>query len=180
MVRTKNLLGFIDEPCASAVISECGRYRYSLTRDWSDEPRSVFVMLNPSTADALKDDPTIRRCTAFARDWGHGSIEVVNLFALRATDPVELLRATDPVGPDNDDYINAAFSRAAFVVCAWGAHSMAVRRVKTVREIAASRGTVLNALRVTKSGAPSHPLYLPRGLRAEPWRPPRRKGTFDE
>src|SRR5262245_19133112 len=89
-----------------ALISPCGLYRYWLTRTWDNSLRRVcWVMLNPSTADAEQDDPTIRRCVGFARSWGAGGIIVVNLFAFRASDPKALLRAADPVGPDNDGHI---------------------------------------------------------------------------
>src|SRR5262249_14212908 len=99
-----------EEVRRAAVISDCGRYRYSLTRRWGDaaEPRALFVMLNPSTADAEQDDPTIRRCIGFAKAWGMGSLEVVNLYALRATDPAALLSAPDPIGPKNDTMITSA------------------------------------------------------------------------
>src|SRR5262245_13227298 len=106
---------------SSAELSPCGRYRYALTRTWGDPKKVVcWVMLNPSTADADQDDPTIRRCLGFSRAWGAGGLVVVNLFALRATDPDQLRIAADPVGPDNDSHLStAAFGR--LVVAAWGA-----------------------------------------------------------
>src|ERR1700731_2978902 len=104
-----------------AVISDCGRSRYLLRRTWDhDKPRALFVMLNPSTADAEVDDPTIRSCMRLAKQMGHGSFEVVNLFAWRATDPRELHTASDPVGPENDRVIEAAVNRCDIVICAWG------------------------------------------------------------
>src|SRR5881396_744410 len=105
-----------------ATFSRDRRYRYRLWRRW-DRSRAVvaFVMLNPSTADAMHDDPTIRRCIGFARNWGFGGVDVVNLFALRATDPRALRRAHDPVGPANDRHIASAGSRASLVILAWGA-----------------------------------------------------------
>jgi hypothetical protein len=109
-----------------AVISECGTYRYLLRRTWDAKlPRALIVMLNPSTADAEIDDATIRSCIRLCKALGYGSFEVVNLFALRATDPDELAKAADPVGPGNDSSIERAIGRCDIAVCAWGAHPMA-------------------------------------------------------
>ena len=109
----------------NAVISACGRYRYLLTRQVGPGPRTAtFIMLNPSTADATNDDPTIRRCIGFARQWGCGRLAVLNLFAFRATEPADLKRAEEPVGPEN----RAWFERTLLgtpdgpVVCGWGVH----------------------------------------------------------
>lgn len=86
----------------SAIISECGKYRYSLSRIWDENKANVlFIMLNPSTADGDVDDPTIRRCIGFAKSWGYGGIYVGNLFAYRATDPKELLKVENPIGFEN-------------------------------------------------------------------------------
>lgn len=110
-----------------ATISECGRYRYDLGRTWVEpgdalaDTYCTFIMLNPSTADGTQDDPTICRCINFAKSWGMGGLMVVNLFAWRATKPDDLLRAADPIGPENDRYIDEACRMAQFVVAAWGA-----------------------------------------------------------
>lgn len=152
---------------AAAVISECGTYRYSLTRSWDEALLQVcFIMLNPSTADAEQDDPTIRRCIAFARAWGYGSLEIVNLFGLRATDPKALYIHPDPIGRSNDVHIIGAVGRSQQVIAAWGNHG-------TLRE----RGRfVANAigqcycLKKTKSGEPNHPLYLSSRLVPEIYR----------
>src|SRR3954453_788312 len=107
----------------NAVISACGRYRYLLTRQVGPGTRTaVFIMLNPSTADATDDDPTIRRCIGFARQWGCGRLAVLNLFALRATDPAWMKQADNPVGPENRDWFDRTFpaSHDGPVVCAWG------------------------------------------------------------
>lgn len=152
----------------AAIISTCGRYRYGLARWWGSPlgRRVLFVMLNPSTADAEQDDPTIRRCIAFAHAWGMEVMEVVNMYALRATNPLELLAANDPVGPQNDSYIKDAAMHASQVVCAWGAHRVVTpERTKKVLEILRGCGKEPLCLRQTKSGAPSHPLYLPAVLR---------------
>jgi hypothetical protein len=90
---------------ATAVLSDCGTYRYRLGRRWAEGPVDVWIMLNPSTADATVDDRTIRRCMEFSRRWGAGALVVGNLFALRATDPAELVRHPDPIGPDNDEHL---------------------------------------------------------------------------
>lgn len=146
-----------------AIISRCGLYRYTLTRIWDgDKPLIAFMMLNPSTADANLDDPTIRRCIAFATAWGYGGIIVINLFAFRATDPKALYRAADPIGPENDDYIRDVAGRVEEIVCAWGAHGIFKGRCYEVSSMLDNYN--LSALRLTKAGQPSHPLYLPGDL----------------
>ena len=152
---------------AGATLSPCGRYRYKLWRYGlydSLVPRTMlFIMLNPSTADAMVDDPTIRRCRSFAMRDGYSQLEVVNLFALRATDPRELARAPDPIGPDNDAIIAKAVLRArdsgGCVVAAWGAHAIARRRAAVVEAIR-QNGAALMCLGLTKDGSPRHPLYV--------------------
>lgn len=142
----------------AASFSRDGRYRYSLRRAWGEGPIAAWVLLNPSTADAKRDDPTIRRCIDFSRRWGFGALEVVNLFALRATEPSVLRRARDPVGPRNDRAISRAMERADAVVAAWGAHGAWGERASEVRRLLPA-GTL--ALGVTARGEPAHPLYLP-------------------
>lgn len=147
-----------------ATISDCGTYRYHLWRVWNDEaPTMVFVMLNPSTADADKDDPTIRRCIGFARREGFGSISVRNVFALRATDPEELLTHPDPVGPENDKAMLAARSVMLMsrLVVAWGSRIKSPR-LKTHYQNAAMICQIQEpyCLGTTKSGDPRHPLYV--------------------
>ena len=144
----------------TAAISVCGRFRYSLTRCWSDDsPTMCFIMLNPSKADAAIDDPTVRRCIRFARDRGYGGISVVNLFAFRATDPAELKASGWLVGPDNDVHILRAVFDASEVVCAWGANARGHPRVVQVRNLI-SLWCVPVALGLTDDGVPRHPLYL--------------------
>jgi hypothetical protein len=145
-----------------------GRYRYRLWREWGEGPRVCFVMLNPSTADAEQDDPTIRRCIGFAKVLGAGSLDVVNLYALRATDPREIARDAAPVGPANNTYIDEAARRAEMVICAWGAHSHARDRAATVLGILRRAGVKPMCLRRTKAGHPAHPLYLPASARPFP------------
>lgn len=156
---------------ATATFSRCRTYRYALTRHWqpdaNDAGAVAFVMLNPSTADALADDPTIRRCMGFAKAWGFSALLVLNLFALRSPDPRELRKHSDPVGPDNDAVIGRWLNRIAWspgrtVIAAWGAHSAAGERAERVAEMVCSRGLALNCLgEPTKGGHPRHPLYLP-------------------
>lgn len=147
-----------------ARISDCGRYRYLLRRTWDHgTPRALFVMLNPSTADAEIDDATIRSCIRLSKGLGYGSFEVVNLFALRATDPAELQRATDPVGADNDGVIEGALGRCDLAICAWGAHQMAENRASSVKSLLRSRRPAVFCLGTTKAGAPKHPLYIKSG-----------------
>lgn len=159
----------------SAVLSPCGRYRYSLTREWREEPtpRMTFIMHNPSTADADYDDPTIRRCIGFATRLGYGSIRVVNLFAFRATDPEELSRLDcgEAVGPENDRYLLEAISCAGQKVAAWGAISTedAVSRARSVATVCRIGGHQLWCLGKTKHGRPRHPLYLRNDAVLETW-----------
>lgn len=145
----------------SAVIDPTGRYRYSLVRAWDEGlPRACFCLLNPSTADGRHDDPTLRRCVGFARAWGFGSVEVVNAFALRATDPRMLARAEDPVGAGNDRAIVRAARRAGVVVAGWGNAGALGGRGDAVRRVLG--GFDVMTLGVTKRGEPRHPLYVRR------------------
>lgn len=147
-----------------AVLSPDGVYRYRLWRIWDqDRAPTAFVMLNPSTADASIDDPTIRRCVGFARSWGAGGVVVVNLYAFRATDPADLLaaeaRGVDVIGPDNDAHIRTVFSAVDGVVFAWGATPVGPGVARRVRD-ALPPGVEVSCLGVTKHGHPRHPLYL--------------------
>lgn len=145
----------------SAEFSPCERYRYSLTRRWDNRlPGVCFVMLNPSTATAEKDDPTIRRCVGFAKHWGYGGVAIVNLFALRSTDPAQLYVADDPIGPKNDEAI-LEWTGCRDVVCAWGAHGAHLGRGAAVLSLIHrhTAGTVM-CLGVTQDGQPKHPLYI--------------------
>jgi len=121
-------------------------------------------MLNPSTADERTDDPTIRRCIGFARDWGYGGVEIVNIFALRATDPRELRRAGDPIGRMNDVHMTRAAERSNAVVIAWGVHGTLLCRGAAALELLSPRARLL-ALGWTLAGEPRHPLYLRRDVR---------------
>ncbi|MGI9331693.1 MAG: DUF1643 domain-containing protein [Gammaproteobacteria bacterium] len=151
----------------SARFSRCRCYRYALWRCWGAGGQVLFVMLNPSTADARDDDPTIRRCSALARDWGFGSLAVANLFAFRATRPAVLKRASDPVGPRNDGWIARLCGEADLVVAAWGNHGAYAGRAARVRSTLSRP----HHLGLNKTGEPAHPLYRPRHTRPREWEP---------
>lgn len=146
-----------------AWVSEDGLYRYSLQRTWKRFGQAghlAFVMLNPSTADAEVDDPTIRRCMGFARSLGYDGINVLNLYAFRATKPVDLWKADEPTGgKTNDDLLREVLrqGKARPVIAAWGANAKPDR----VAEFMSWKGSEhVLALGFTKAGAPRHPLYL--------------------
>lgn len=154
----------------TATISPCGLYRYTLSRIWDEEkPGTLFIMLNPSTADADTDDPTIRRCVGFAKFWGCGSVTVVNLFAYRATEPAVLLSCVShaprvAVGFCNDDHIRRCLrehsGRGDYIVAAWGSHgstkAVRWRRNEVMRLLPIED---LMCLDTTQAGEPKHPLY---------------------
>lgn len=187
----------------NAVISACQRYRYRLRREWRlggdlalwnmwtdehgapivdgaghqlGEPLScVFIMLNPSTADGKEDDPTIRRCVGFAKALRFDRLEVVNLFAHRATDPRQILAMgpqDDPVGYQNEEHVSRALDEAGMIVCAWGAHGAHLGQDETMLgwiERHNHRDAPVVALGLTKDGHPRHPLYLPANSQAVPF-----------
>lgn len=151
----------------SAVISPCGLYRFRLERVWDDsKPTCGLFMLNPSRADWEQDDPTIRRGVGFSKREGCGALVVGNLYNFRATKPVELLRADDPLGPDADMYLREALAVIdGPVIAGWGAHPMAVRRAAEVAKILGPRAMCLGK---TKDGHPRHPLYVRADKELEP------------
>lgn len=151
----------------SATFDPARTYRYVLQRRWSDAAPAVFVMLNPSTADAMVDDPTIRRCLGFARRERRGGLVVVNLFALRATDPKALYAHRDPVGPANDAVLAATCAQADLLIAAWGAHGSLHGRDQAVARLLAGRD--VQCLGTTKDGHPCHPLYLPADAPLRPY-----------
>lgn len=151
---------------SGAIFSACRTYRYGLWRNWiGGEGFAMFVGLNPSTADETADDPTIRRCIGFAKAWGYAGLCMTNLFAFRATEPKEMLRAADPIGPGNDDALCRLANYAGVIIAAWGAHGTHLGRDRTVRSMLPK----LHYLRLTKDGHPGHPLYLPKTLVPQPW-----------
>lgn len=158
-----------------AVFSDDRRHRYALWRYVGDPLQTclgnycMFIGLNPSTADETKNDPTIRRCMAFAKAWGHTQLVMCNMFAFRSTDPDQLLLlpANDAIGPDNDVYLETLAKGASVIVAAWGANARHYpMRTRTLRAMFPQR---LHYLRLTAEGHPSHPLYLPKDLQPQPW-----------
>lgn len=148
----------------TATFSDDRAYRYTLTRTWQPGQRTaVWMMLNPSTADAFQVDPTIRRCIDFSARHGCGALLVLNLFALRATNPADMLRHADPVGPSNDDAIRAAADQHAdgLWIAGWGAHGHHLARDRAVQALLADAGIQLHHLGLTQAGQPRHPLYVP-------------------
>lgn len=154
-----------------AIISPCGMFRYRLWRIWQPEaPRVLWVMLNPSTADADTDDATIRKCVAFAKRWGCGGIEVVNLYAFRATDPVDLKACGYRLGPNNMATIHAMLcSHGGPIVAAWGAHAQRSIGEWFRSESAMHAGPPVSYLRRNKDGSPGHPLYIPLATELTVW-----------
>lgn len=155
-----------------AIISSCGSYRYVLERPSEvEQPQfgpALFIMLNPSTADAEKDDPTIRRCRRFGRDWGYAGIKVANLYALRATKPRELWVHDDPVGIENNQYLMNLLLEHKDIICAWGVNARK-KRVDHFIRLAQQADARLWCLGTTKSGAPRHPLYVKRTEPLRQW-----------
>lgn len=159
---------------SGACFDAIGVYRYSLWRNWNHKaPRIAFVMLNPSRADAEVNDPTIRRCLRFAQTWGYGSMEVVNLFALRAAQPSLLQQVADPIGPECDQHILKAVERADRVILAWGNWGSLCGRDRTVLALLTSHiipCPSLYCLGLTQAGQPRHPLYIRRDTQFIPYR----------
>jgi hypothetical protein len=165
----------------SAILDETRTYRYRLTRpslaSFIRPMPVLWVMLNPSTADEVRNDPTIRKCRGFQWRWAGGSnggdCHVVNLFALRATDPAQLRAHPDPIGPGNDVHIIDASREVVLaggvVVVAWGAHPFARARARDVAQIFANDGISPRCLGTTKDGSPRHPLYVPYSQPLTPW-----------
>ena len=149
-----------------AEFSGCGRYRYKLWRTWdASQPPVMFIMLNPSTADATRNDPTIRRCIGFARDWGYGGVRVGNLFAWRTPYPQALRTAPEPIGAENDDALWELATGSALVIAAWGVHGQWRDRAQAFRQ---AFSHPLHALGITKAGEPAHPLRLRRTCKPFP------------
>lgn len=161
--------------CGAAWFSQDRAYRYLLNRKWGDsQQRMTFIMLNPSTADAFTDDPTIRRCISFAKREGCSGLTVLNLFALRATDPHVLASHPDPVGPDNARFL-AEHTRGLFTytVAAWGAGgALNGRGFDVGRQLRMPGVSSLLCLGTTSAGHPRHPLYVRGDAPLIPWEPP--------
>lgn len=158
---------------SSAIFSQDRVYRYVLWRKWGHEGYAMFIGLNPSTADETIDDPTIRRCVAFAKAWGYGALCMTNLFAFRATDPKVMVRAADPVGPENDERLLAVANGAGVRIAAWGTNPAKGALARRCRDTAVkSIMPALHVLKLTKDGHPAHPLYLPKTCVPIEWTKP--------
>jgi hypothetical protein len=145
---------------SDAIFSPCGSYRYTLERTWGTGGRTAnFLMLNPSTADANVNDPTVERQCRRVKQWGYDGLVVTNLFAWRSTDPDALLKAEHPIGPENDAHIVGQAVCAELVVCGWGSHKAVGRRGDEVLGMLRAAGVIPHALKVT-TGQPWHPLYI--------------------
>lgn len=147
----------------TAIIDPTEAYRYHLSRVWDhSKPRAAWVMCNPSTADASRNDDTILRCVAFCRSWGFGGFDVVNLFALRTPHPSALKRQAkagqDPVGPENDAHLLRVVRSADLVIAAWGTNGAFRGRDQAVRRMLAEVGASAHYLELTDGGHPKHPL----------------------
>ncbi|MFQ6551167.1 DUF1643 domain-containing protein [Aestuariibius insulae] len=157
---------------SEATYSACERYRYALTRIWDPAGQKVlFVMLNPSIATEVQNDPTVERCERRARALGFGAFRVCNIFAWRDTDPRALRRASDPVGPANDEAILAGAGWADSIVAAWGTHGAYLDRGPEVERLLRGAGHALSHLGLSQAGHPKHPLYIAYSQQPEPWEP---------
>ena len=155
---------------STAIYSDCENYRYSLTRIWDDSaPRVLFVMLNPSTATEVQNDPTVERCERRARTLGYGSFCVCNIFAYRATDPKKMRAQVDPVGPENDPAITDAATWANDIVCAWGTHGAHMDRGADVEHMLRRQPKALTHLGLSIAGHPKHPLYIGYKVQPQLW-----------
>lgn len=160
----------MDVVSRSALFSDDRLHRYRLARWWGSGPRVTFILLNPSDADEVDDDPTMRRCRGFASAWGYDGFEVVNLYAFCTPYPEQLWLAKDPIGPANDEHLEeAVVSATGPVVAGWGNEARAAR----VKHVLSLRGfDRLQALKVNNGGAPRHPLYVGGDAAPAPWPSP--------
>lgn len=150
-----------------ALYSSCERYRYGLSRTWDAAlPSVLFIMLNPSTADELRNDPTIERCQRRAAALGCGSLRIANLFAWRATKPDDLRKAKDPVGPENETVLHDWSAASDMIIAAWGVHGALLGQAQRFAPLL--EGDVRH-LGLTKAGHPRHPLYVSYDVRPKEW-----------
>jgi len=167
MITRSHIRG--DAP-STAIYSDCERYRYALTREWDAAGKRVlFIMLNPSKATEVQNDPTVERCERRARTLGFGAFRVVNIFAWRETDPTLLKRAVEPVGADNDAVLADSCGWANQIICGWGAHGDYLGRGAATAKVLRSTGHKLFALGLTQAGHPRHPLYIAYRTQPEQW-----------
>ncbi|MEM9215389.1 MAG: DUF1643 domain-containing protein [Cyanobacteria bacterium P01_F01_bin.150] len=168
---------------SGAIFSECDRYRYVLWRRWAiAKPMVLFIALNPSTADATVNDPTMRRCISFAQSWGYGGIIGANLFAYRTPQPTVLKQASEPIGPEGDRWISSLCqyvvaqpklakrkTKGQAIILAWGNHGQWLGRDRSILQLIQAIVPMPHCLTVTKQGQPAHPLYLPKSLKPLPY-----------
>jgi hypothetical protein len=158
------------DAASTAEYSPCLRYRYTLTRVWDEGGgRALFVLLNPSTATEVQNDPTVERCERRARALGFGAFRVCNIFAFRATDPRVMRAEADPIGPGNDAAIVDSAGWADRIVCAWGTHGAHLGRGPAVEAMLRATGRPLFHLGLSAAGHPKHPLYIGYARQPEPW-----------
>jgi len=150
----------------NAILSEDRKYRYVLSRIWDEtKPKVMIIGLNPSTADETEDDPTIGRCISFSKSWGYGGVYMLNLFAFRATQPKDMFNAQNPIGLENNSYIEIYSKKVDKIVCAWGNHGTYKNRGNEIRE----KFDKLFYLKLNQTGEPAHPLYLKSELVPKKW-----------
>jgi len=149
----------------TATFSRCRRYRYELWRRWAEGPYCMFIGLNPSTADETTDDRTVGRCIDYAQRWGYSALCMTNIFAWRDTKPALMKKAVEPIGQENDSTLLRLASDAGIAIAAWGGHGCHLGRDKAVMAMLPK----LHCLKITKSGAPNHPLYLKATLKPLPF-----------
>jgi len=167
MITRQHLKG---DAASVAVYSDCENYRYALTREWDTRGgRVLFVMLNPSTATEIQNDPTVERCERRARALGFGAFRVCNIFAWRATDPRNMRAQTDPVGPANDAAILEGCAWADRLICAWGTHGAHLSRGPAVERLMRQTGLPLQHLGLSLAGHPKHPLYISYSQQPADW-----------
>ncbi|CAA6827015.1 MAG: Unknown protein [uncultured Sulfurovum sp.] len=151
----------------NAILSEDREYRYILSRIWDKtKPMVMIIGLNPSTADETEDDPTIGRCISFSKSWGYGGVYMLNLFAFRATEPKDMFKALNPVGSENDNFIEIYSKKVDKIICAWGNDGVYKNRSYHIRK----KFNNLFYLKMNQTGEPSHPLYLKSDLLPQKWK----------
>ena len=159
-----------DKGQSIAIFSDCNFYRYVLERTWNyNGLRCLFVMLNPSTADEIKNDPTIERCERRARELGFGSLRVCNIFAYRSTDPKMMQSVVDPIGAENNNWISACCKWSDAIICAWGCHGSHLGRGEQVERMLRKSVEAAFHLGLTKEGHPKHPLYVSYEKEPKQW-----------
>jgi len=159
-----------DDAHSTAVYSDCEKYRYSLTRIWQPKgKKAFFVMLNPSTATEVQNDPTVERCERRSRTLGFGAFRVANIFAWRDTDPRKMRSSADPIGPENDATITEGCAWADQIICAWGTHGEHLKRGAQVEKIMRATNLPLYHLGLSKAGHPKHPLYIAYAVQPQLW-----------